>query len=90
MGATNVSTFLWDSTKCLDLELPNKGIYNSPPFPENYFDRILLDGPCSALGNRPHLRNNISLRQLKSYPPLQKKLLENVSILNMSIIIMLN
>jgi 16S rRNA C967 or C1407 C5-methylase (RsmB/RsmF family) len=78
MGANNVSCFVWDSTKCVSLE-ESKKEDNSPPFPENYFDRILLDAPCSSLGKRPQLRNNISPKQLHSYPPLQKKLLENVS-----------
>lgn len=46
-----------------------------PPFAPATFDRILLDGPCSALGNRPQLRNDITLAQLASFPAVQKRLL---------------
>ena len=28
----------------------------SPPFPPEFFDRILVDAPCSAMGQRPLLR----------------------------------
>ena len=51
-----------------------------PPYPPETFDRILLDGPCSALGQRPALKNNMSLRSLKSYPVLQRKIFEKVSV----------
>lgn len=47
-----------------------------PPFQAETFDRILLDAPCSALGKRPQLSNNISEAVLKSYVPLQRKLFE--------------
>ncbi|UYV81415.1 NSUN6 [Cordylochernes scorpioides] len=44
-----------------------------PPYPPGLFDRILLDAPCSGLGQRPRLSLG-SVRQLSSYPPLQKTL----------------
>ncbi|XP_018056757.1 PREDICTED: putative methyltransferase NSUN6 isoform X2 [Atta colombica] len=47
---------------------------DGPPFEENYFDRILLDTPCSALGQRPQLYNTITPMQLHSYIPLQRNL----------------
>jgi len=40
------------------------------------FDKILLDGPCSALGQRPQLCNNMKMKELLSFPKLQKKLFE--------------
>lgn len=48
-----------------------------PPFRPVTFDRILLDAPCSALGNRPLLRNDMSPRMLASYPVVQRKLLRS-------------
>ena len=50
-----------------------------PPYPADTFDRILLDAPCSALGQRPALRNNMTLAEVKSFPVLQRKLFETVS-----------
>ncbi|XP_068898040.1 tRNA (cytosine(72)-C(5))-methyltransferase NSUN6 isoform X2 [Tenebrio molitor] len=45
-------------------------------FPLETFDKILLDAPCSALGKRPQLVNTITLKVLRSYVPLQRKLFE--------------
>lgn len=47
-------------------------VENSKGFPPNYFDRILLDAPCSALGLRPRLfsgqvRQNNQLPRLFSF-----------------------
>lgn len=73
----SVQCFAFDSTKALDefqvLENTNNRPLE-PPFAPNTFDRILLDAPCSALGNRPQLRNDISPKMLASYPVVQKKL----------------
>lgn len=44
----------------------------------NSFDRILVDAPCSALGQRPLIFNNIDLKQLGSYVSYQRLILENV------------
>ena len=49
-------------------------LLNGPPFPPESFDRILLNAPCSALGNRPVLSINLTAKILKSHPVLQKKL----------------
>lgn len=49
----------------------------SPPFPSLSFDYILLDAPCSALGQRPQLATNMSVKCLKSFPVMQRKLFEN-------------
>ena len=42
------------------------------------FDRILVDAPCSALGQRPLILNDITINQLKSYISYQRKILDNV------------
>ena len=44
--------------------------------PVGHFDKILLDAPCSALGQRPQLTNNMKLKELLSFPKLQKKLFD--------------
>ncbi|XP_036377270.1 tRNA (cytosine(72)-C(5))-methyltransferase NSUN6 isoform X1 [Megalops cyprinoides] len=45
-----------------------------PPFPAESFDRVLLDAPCSGLGQRPNMGCSWSLREITSYQPLQRKL----------------
>lgn len=69
---TSVKCFAYDSTKLLSLDDNNGKL--EPPFPSQFFDKILLDAPCSALGNRPILRNDMSPKMLNSYPVVQKKL----------------
>lgn len=76
-GAKNIQAFCFDSTKAVR-EGEKHPISNGPPFSEESFNRILLDGPCSALGQRPQIRNAISLSQLHSYVPLQRKLFSAV------------
>lgn len=49
-----------------------------PPYPPESFDRILLDAPCSALGQRPQPMCSISLTELMSYPAYQRSLFEQV------------
>ena len=51
-----------------------------PPYPAGSFSRIMLDAPCSALGQRPCLRNNTSAAEVRSFPALQKQLFETVSV----------
>ncbi|KAL7305128.1 hypothetical protein TKK_0002533 [Trichogramma kaykai] len=70
---TSVKAFCFNSVNSVST-VSNKSILEGPPFSKDSFDRILLDGPCSALGQRPQISNSISLSQLKSYVPLQKKL----------------
>uniref|UniRef100_A0A493U2J3 NOP2/Sun RNA methyltransferase 6 n=1 Tax=Anas platyrhynchos platyrhynchos TaxID=8840 RepID=A0A493U2J3_ANAPP len=38
------------------------------------FDRILLDAPCSGMGQRPTMSYSSTLKELMSYQPLQRKL----------------
>ena len=40
------------------------------------FDKILLDAPCSALGQRPMLIQESKVKELKSFAKLQRKLFE--------------
>lgn len=51
----------------------------SPPYPSGSFDHILLDAPCSALGQRPQFVVKMTLKELQSYPRLQRKLFTTVS-----------
>ncbi|XP_036139696.1 tRNA (cytosine(72)-C(5))-methyltransferase NSUN6 isoform X2 [Monomorium pharaonis] len=70
----NIKIFCYDATKAV-IEHSHSFIHiDGPPFEENYFDRILLDTPCSALGQRPQLYNTITSTQLHSYIPLQRSL----------------
>ncbi|KAJ8918585.1 hypothetical protein NQ315_013090 [Exocentrus adspersus] len=48
-----------------------------PPFQAETFDRVLLDAPCSVLGKRPQLANRLSEKEIRSYVPLQRKLLDS-------------
>ncbi|XP_023828870.1 tRNA (cytosine(72)-C(5))-methyltransferase NSUN6 isoform X3 [Salvelinus sp. IW2-2015] len=45
-----------------------------PPFPPQSFDRVLLDAPCSGLGQRPSMVCTWNLKEICSYQPLQRKL----------------
>jgi len=49
-----------------------------PPFKNESFDRVLLDAPCSNLGQRPLLNIEVDKNVLKNFPALQRKLLINV------------
>lgn len=74
-----VEVYAFDATKCLakDAETPVDDANRlRPPFNREIFDKILLDAPCSGLGNRPQLANSMTSKMQKSYPVIQKKLLE--------------
>ncbi|XP_065842122.1 tRNA (cytosine(72)-C(5))-methyltransferase NSUN6-like isoform X2 [Oscarella lobularis] len=49
----------------------------APPFRPESFDKIILDAPCSCLGQRPRFDCGPSLRELRSFPVLQKSLLKS-------------
>ncbi|XP_072910720.1 tRNA (cytosine(72)-C(5))-methyltransferase NSUN6 isoform X1 [Hemitrygon akajei] len=69
----SIQVFCYDGTKALAKE----GIWNEqegPPFPPETFDRVLLDAPCSGLGQRPNMACDWSLKEITSYQPLQRKL----------------
>lgn len=48
-----------------------------PPYPRSLFKWILLDAPCSALGQRPQLNTKMSIKELQSYPIVQRKLFQS-------------
>ena len=50
-----------------------------PPFAPLSFKKIILDPPCSGLGQRPQLRYIASDQEIQSYPRYQRKLIEQVS-----------
>lgn len=68
-----VEVYCFDATKALD---KNADIAGGPPYPPSSFDRILLDAPCSGLGQRPAISIRQSLTEVTSYPPLQRRLFE--------------
>lgn len=75
----SVRCFAFDSTRALDSgHRSNDGGDDAnalrPPFGRGTFDRILLDAPCSGLGNRPQLEYNGSDEEFLSYPMMQRKL----------------
>jgi len=49
---------------------------HSPPYSTQYFDRILLDPPCSGLGNRPRFIDKTNLSSFMGFPDYQKKLVD--------------
>lgn len=51
-----------------------------PPYAPKSFDKILLDGPCSGLGQRPLLKYNLKLAELLSYQQYQRHLIRQVRI----------
>lgn len=69
-----VQCFTFDATKAVANEEQITDMH--PPFRPESFDRVLLDAPCSGLGNRPLLATKMTLSALRSYPKLQKKLLD--------------
>ncbi|XP_072432026.1 tRNA (cytosine(72)-C(5))-methyltransferase NSUN6 isoform X1 [Chiloscyllium punctatum] len=68
-----IKVFCYDGTKALAKESNWDG-QAGPPFLPESFDRILLDAPCSGLGQRPNMACDWSLKEITSYPPLQRKL----------------
>uniref|UniRef100_A0A1I8NU64 SAM-dependent MTase RsmB/NOP-type domain-containing protein n=1 Tax=Stomoxys calcitrans TaxID=35570 RepID=A0A1I8NU64_STOCA len=74
---SSVKAYAYDSTKSFSDVITHNDADFRPPFKAETFDRILLDAPCSALGIRPMLTNNISPKMLKSYANVQRKLFAN-------------
>ncbi|XP_064614064.1 tRNA (cytosine(72)-C(5))-methyltransferase NSUN6-like [Liolophura sinensis] len=71
-GLSCVEGYVWDASKALCEDADAGG---GPPFTACSFDRVLVDAPCSALGQRPSFRNKMTAKELKSYPKYQRKLL---------------
>lgn len=85
-GVKCITAYVYDSTKCHCDENNSK---SHPPFSSNTFDKILLDAPCSGLGQRPQLNYKMSPKMLKSYKYVQRKLLNAVSVYLLVIFIVL-
>lgn len=83
MSVKNVTAFVCNAitaatsgrTEFVNLNQRKQHVLNGPPFLGEIFDRILLDAPCSALGQRPRL-DKIDMKHITSYPVLQRKLFE--------------
>ncbi|XP_017001866.2 tRNA (cytosine(72)-C(5))-methyltransferase NSUN6 isoform X1 [Drosophila takahashii] len=74
-GYKSITAHVFDSTKAVAPDLAPRGELSGPPFPCGSFDRILLDAPCSGLGNRPQLSCSIKqAKVLHSYPNIQRRL----------------
>lgn len=58
---------------------PDAGGPSGPPFAERSFDRILLDPPCSAMGQRPLLRWGKSIPEIESHADYQRQFLSAAS-----------
>ncbi|KAJ0176626.1 hypothetical protein K1T71_007805 [Dendrolimus kikuchii] len=71
-GVTCVNVFAFDSTKCCSED--SQDINCGPPFPLNSFGKVLLDAPCSGLGQRPQLIDKLNPKTINSYKFLQRKL----------------
>lgn len=71
LGLNSIRAFCFDGTKALKLDIDTEG---EPPFLPESFDRILLDAPCSGMGQRPNMACTWTLKEVTSYQPLQRKL----------------
>lgn len=81
-GLNNVVSFVCDATKAVNKDINGeRDVFEGPPFSRCSFDHILLDAPCSALGQRPRIRQSVSIQNLNSHPNLQKRLFRTVSFL---------
>lgn len=68
-----IKAFCYDGTKALSVE-KREDKQEGPPFLPESFDRILLDAPCSGMGQRPNMAYSSTLKEVTSYQPLQRKL----------------
>ncbi|KAL4841776.1 hypothetical protein H8958_014889 [Nasalis larvatus] len=73
LGLNSIRAFCFDGTKAVKLDMV-EDTEGEPPFLPESFDRILLDAPCSGMGQRPNMACTWSLKELASYQPLQRKL----------------
>ncbi|KAM6214241.1 tRNA (cytosine(72)-C(5))-methyltransferase NSUN6 [Rhynchocyon petersi] len=73
LGLNSIRAFCFDGTKALKHEMVEDS-EGKPPFLPESFDRILLDAPCSGLGQRPNMACTWTLKEVTSYLPLQRKL----------------
>ncbi|RZF40516.1 hypothetical protein LSTR_LSTR000395 [Laodelphax striatellus] len=74
-GCDWVRTYAYNSIEAVDKQKISN-IDGPPPYPKNSFDKILLDAPCSALGQRPHINTSMTAKHINSYPIMQKRLFD--------------
>eukprot|EP01116_Phalansterium_solitarium_P012510 TRINITY_DN2887_c0_g1_i2.p1 TRINITY_DN2887_c0_g1~~TRINITY_DN2887_c0_g1_i2.p1 ORF type:complete len:338 (-),score=53.24 TRINITY_DN2887_c0_g1_i2:23-1036(-) len=72
LGLTNIQAIRCDSTTLLTPTATSTP--SAAPFEPESFDRIMLDPPCSGLGQRPRLKDLITLKNLIGFSPYQRKL----------------
>lgn len=77
----NIQRFKFECVECYNFDATKAFSKSSddtwtPPFNEETFDKILLDAPCSGIGNRPILKSTITTKSIMSFSKLQKKLLD--------------
>ncbi len=77
MGLSDVLPFHCNAVKCVNSALPTGSVPEKPPFACESFDRVLVDAPCSARGQRPLLLS-LQESQFHSFPALQRTLLDKV------------
>lgn len=91
LDLSNIAAYRYDSTNlCVQTDLSGKNIYelssgsedqkfnsHAPPYKPSSFRWILLDAPCSALGQRPQIQTKTNLKEIQSFPVIQRKLLQN-------------
>ncbi|XP_029935867.1 putative methyltransferase NSUN6 isoform X1 [Myripristis murdjan] len=68
----SIKAYCFNSTQAVSSDPAQET--EGPPFPPESFDRVLLDAPCSGLGQRPNMAVTWSLKEICSYQPLQRKL----------------
>ncbi|XP_041669928.1 tRNA (cytosine(72)-C(5))-methyltransferase NSUN6 isoform X2 [Cheilinus undulatus] len=72
MHLHSIKAYCFDGTKAVSSDVAQDT--EGPPFPPESFDRVLLDAPCSGLGQRPNMACSWGLKEICSYQPLQRKL----------------
>ncbi|XP_015209817.1 tRNA (cytosine(72)-C(5))-methyltransferase NSUN6 isoform X1 [Lepisosteus oculatus] len=73
LGLNSIKVYCFNAIKALSGD-PAGSSGGGPPFPPESFDRVLLDAPCSGLGQRPNMACTWSLKEITSYQPLQRQL----------------
>ncbi|KAM3860532.1 tRNA (cytosine(72)-C(5))-methyltransferase NSUN6 [Diretmus argenteus] len=71
-----IKAYCFNSTRAVSSDPAQDPAHDTegPPFLPESFDRVLLDAPCSGLGQRPSMANTWTLKEICSYPPLQRQL----------------
>ncbi|KHJ39996.1 NOL1/NOP2/sun family protein [Trichuris suis] len=69
----NIAKLSLKSVEVFRADVVNLATRGPPSFPRSGFDRVLLDAPCSGLGQRPLLFKPDE-KTVSSFPSLQKKL----------------